>query len=81
MSETEKISLRLPGGEFTSVNVFKGFKKAIGKVINQLTEETGIQLSRNEFIINATKYYLMYLSEAAEDREELINRMNVELTD
>lgn len=60
----------------TSLRGPTGLKKAMDELLGDIKTETGVKVSRNEFIMNAIRHYLEYLHDS-EDIEELVKRIKL----
>lgn len=55
----------------TSIRVPRGLKGGIDELLEFITEKTGVKVTRNEFCINAFKFYFDHLTECATVNEML----------
>lgn len=60
--------------EVTSIRLPDGLKRLIDRFVDKLNSETGIQLSRSEFIVTSIEYYLRYLVDA-KNHDEMVTRI------
>lgn len=72
--KTEVISLDFKDGGMGSVRTPNNLKQAIDKFLTVIEHRTGIKYSRNEFILNAIRWYLEMLSES-ETKSEIIDKL------
>src|SRR5262245_51546830 len=68
------ITLYFEKGVRRTIRGPKGFKEAIDKFLEELEIESGSQFSRNQFFMNAARFYIRYLMQAR-NKGDLINRM------
>jgi len=66
-SATETISIRWPGGERSSFRAPAGLAARIDQFLKVLQKETGIHLSRNQFIMKTTRWYLHQIMKEPEE--------------
>ena len=55
-----------------------GLKERIDEFLRELWSETGVKFSRNQFILNAIRYYLRHLIQT-DTLEDIVGRMKEEL--
>jgi len=73
----EHVSINFGKKDVGSLRAPVGLKDQIDNFLRELLIETGVQVSRNAFILNACRFYLRYLLQAI-STQDLVKRLKEE---
>lgn len=73
-AESEVMTVNWPEGERGSVRTPPGLRERISDFLRKVELETEVAFTRNEFVLNAVRFYLRYLLQARTTKE-LVDRL------
>ena len=78
-SESDLMTLKWDKGERGSIRTPLGLRDRISKLLKELEMETGVVFTRNEFVLNAIRFYTRHLLRSR-STDDLLERMREEFT-